>query len=141
LSADIEFGVPSSPPPPPEAKVAAEEAAIRRERRKKKPARVFRDEMTELADDVIRAALQDTSDIVTIRPTIAWPEVARATLGEALRFSMVMGLWDGQRLEEITELFRQQCEAPTGPAPEELTAEQLTEGEETTSLPSYSAVE
>ena len=104
----------------------AERGAVpraRRERRKTwKPFKVERDEETELDDATIRRALNDTSNIVTIRPTIAWPVTASATLRDATVLPGSESWSIVQRVDDILQLFRSHCELPK-PRAEEVTTE------------------
>ena len=76
------------------------------------------DEVTELSDAVIRSALADTSDIVTVRPHIAWPVVASASLRDATVLPQSTTWSVAQRVDEIVQLFQAQCELPKAPTEE-----------------------
>lgn len=117
----LEAGSASSPP---RIDAAEERAAVQRLRRarRRKPVKIQRDEMTELPDHAIRAALTDTSDIVTVRPTIAWPVAATATLRDAILLPESESWSTVQRVDDIMQLFRALCELPK-PRAEVLTAE------------------
>ena len=107
-----------SPSPVPEREEAAPVQRLRRVPRRKKPAKIQRDEETELSDDVIRQSLRDTSDIVTVRPNVAWPVVATAPLRDATVLPQSLPWSIAERVEQIVQLFQSQCELPTAPTEE-----------------------
>ena len=89
-------------------------------------------------DQEIRAALLDTSDIVTQRRNVAWPQVASVQLSEAFRLPraspmQVVSMEEALRLPDFLSLFHSLCELPTR-ARREVTAAQATEGEPDSSL-------